>query len=52
MKLYSSVDEHPFLSKYKNDDHDVNKNIGDGDYTDKVLIIFNFMLLKKYFLYL
>ena len=40
MKLYSSVDEHPFLSKYKNDGHDVNKNIGDGDYTDKVLIYY------------
>ena len=24
MKFYNSIDEHPFLKKFKNDDHDVN----------------------------
>ena len=39
MKSYSSIKQHPFLNKYKNDDHDINKKEGEY-YTDKVLIYY------------
>ena len=29
IKFYNSVDEHPFLSKFKNDPHDINKALSD-----------------------
>ena len=39
MKSYSSIKQHPFLNKYKNDDHDINKKEGEY-YTDKVFIYY------------
>ena len=39
MKSYSSIEQHPFLNKYKNDDHGINKK-EDEDYTDKVFIYY------------
>lgn len=39
MKFYNSIDEHPFLKKFKNDDHDVNQVlVNEQECTDKVLI--------------
>ena len=40
MKNYNSVDEHPFLSRFKKDSHDINQNINNEEeiYTDIVLI--------------
>ena len=39
IKFYNSVDEHPFLRKFKNDSHDINKMLGDEhELADFVLI--------------
>lgn len=39
IKFYNSVDEHPFLRKFKNDSHDINKMLGDEhELADLVLI--------------
>ena len=41
MKSYNSVDQHPFLNKFKNDIHDINKNmLNEHEITDKVLIYY------------
>ena len=29
MKFYYDINDHPFLSKFKNDNHDLNKSLGD-----------------------
>ena len=39
MKSYSSIEQHPFLNKYKNDDHDNYKKEG-KDCADKVFIYY------------
>ena len=39
IKNYASVDQHPFLSKFKKDPHDINKNsINENEKTDIELI--------------
>ena len=39
MKFYTSIEQHPFLNKFKNDEHDINKNIqGENECTDNVLM--------------
>ena len=39
MKFYTSIEQHPFLNKFKNDEHDINKILqGENEYTDNVLI--------------
>ena len=39
MKFYTSIELHPFLNKFKNDDHDINKKmVGENEYTDNVLM--------------
>ena len=39
IKNYSTVDQHPFLSKFKKDAHDINKNlVNEHEMTDIVLI--------------
>ena len=39
IKNYSTVDQHPFLSKFKKDSHDINKNlVNEHEMTDIVLI--------------
>ena len=41
MKFYTSIEQHPFLNKFKNDDHDSNKNmLGENECTDNVLIYY------------
>ena len=41
MKFYTSVEQHPFLNKFKNDDHAINKKmIGENECTDNVLIYY------------
>ena len=39
MKFYTSIEQHPFLNKFKNDEHDINKNLqGENECTDNVLM--------------
>ena len=39
MKFYNTINEHPFLSKFKNDEHNLNKALGDEhQFADLVLI--------------
>ena len=38
IKFYNSVDEHPFLSKFKNDPHDINKTGEEQQIADLVFI--------------
>jgi len=39
MKFYNKIDEHPFLSKFKNDEHNINKILGDEhQFADLVFI--------------
>ena len=39
MKFYYNINEHPFLSKFKNDSHDINKMVGDEhQFADLVFI--------------
>jgi transcriptional regulator with XRE-family HTH domain len=39
MKYYESIDEHPFLSKFKNDKHDINKNAIDEHINADLVLI-------------
>ena len=41
MRFYSTVEDNPFLNSYKKNENDA-KNINEGQYTDKVLILINF----------
>lgn len=39
MKFYTSIEQHPFLNKFKNDAHDFNKNMAEeNECTDNVLM--------------
>ena len=39
MKFYTSLEQHPFLNKFKKDDHDINKSaLGENECTDNVLM--------------
>ena len=48
MKYYESIDEHPFLSKFKNDKHDINKNAID-EHINADLVLIDYLNKRSLF---
>ena len=48
MKYYESIDEHPFLSKFKNDKHDINRNTID-EHVNADLVLIDYLNKRSLF---